>query len=264
MYEGTVLIAVEVVQTLLLVAFLAEYIRLRRSALYAVRSVGKKMECDDLIDQLLSEDPPAKTAVALPQTKCDADPEKKRARLAAIVAGGTAKKYLGKQPTLAQIDEMTDVEIQKYYTRYEARLGASMTKTLGNSALQMYALAAGRLLPIPPENHTQLVADLEDDPFVEHALTTACCEMYYRYGMYLAPLTAAMTTAKHCRFGDRACTETEHGDPDGRDDVGAAGHSSGRIDNTASGRIDDTASGRIDDTASGRVDDGQGDEGDDS
>ena len=56
------------------------------------------MECDDSIDQLLSEDPPAETAVALPQTKCDADPEKKRARLAAIVAGGTAKKYLGKQP----------------------------------------------------------------------------------------------------------------------------------------------------------------------
>ena len=137
MYEGTVLIAV--VQTLLLVAFLAKYIRLRRSASHAVRSVGKKMECDDLIDQLLSEDPPTGTAVALPQTKCDAaqnDPEKKRARLAAIVAGGTAKKYLGKQPTLAQIDELTDVEIQKYYTRYEARLGASMTKTLGNSALQ--------------------------------------------------------------------------------------------------------------------------------
>ena len=77
MYEGTVLIAIGAVQTLLLVAFLVEYIRLRSSVLYAVRSVGKKMECDDLIDQLLSEDPPA---VALPQTKCDADPEKKRAR----------------------------------------------------------------------------------------------------------------------------------------------------------------------------------------
>ena len=66
MCEGTALIAVEIVQTLLLVAFLAEYIRLRRSALHVVRSVGKKMECDDLIDQLLSEDPPAGTAVALP------------------------------------------------------------------------------------------------------------------------------------------------------------------------------------------------------
>ena len=123
MHEGTVLIAVEVVQTLVLVAFLAEYIRLRRSALHVVRSVGKKMECDDLIDQLLSEDPPAGTAVALPQTKCDADPEKKRARLAAIVAGGTAKKYLGKQPTLAQIDEMTDVEIQPILHPVRGTLG---------------------------------------------------------------------------------------------------------------------------------------------
>ena len=28
-----------------------------------------------------------------------------------------------------------------------------MTKTLGASALQMYVLIAGNLLPIPPENH---------------------------------------------------------------------------------------------------------------
>ena len=98
---------------------------------------------------------------------------------------------------------MGDDEISKHYGRYEARLGASMTKTLGASALQMYALVAGNLLPIPPENHALLVADLEEDPFVEHALTTACCELYYRYGMYLAPLTTAMTTAKHCQFGDR-------------------------------------------------------------
>ena len=128
MYEGTMLIAVEVVQTLLLVDFLAEYIRLRCSVLHAARSVGRKMECDDLIDQLMSEDPPAGTAVALPQTKCDADPEKKRARLAAIVAGGTAKKYLGKQPTLAQIDEMTDVEIQKILHPIRGTLGCLYDK----------------------------------------------------------------------------------------------------------------------------------------
>ena len=121
---------------------------------------------------------------------------------------------------------MADDEISKHYSRYEAHLGASMTKTLGASALQIYALAAGKVLPIPPENHALLVADLEEDPFVEHALTTACCELYYRYGMYLAPLTAAMTTAKHCQFGDQGSpanistdgalsVNIEHGDVDG-------------------------------------------------
>jgi len=44
----------------------------------------------------------------------------------------------------------------------------------------------------------ELVADLEQDPFVSSALQTACCELYYRYGMYLAPLTTAVTTVKHC------------------------------------------------------------------
>ena len=31
---------------------------------------------------------------------------------------------------------MTDDEVSKHYGRYEARLGASMTKTLGSSALR--------------------------------------------------------------------------------------------------------------------------------
>ena len=157
------------------------------------------MDCDDLIDQLL-EDAPASVVPAATNTTPLPQPlpqrqEQKMIRLAAIVAGGTAQKYIGNRLTLAQIDEMGDDEIFKHYGRYEARLGASMTKTLGASALQMYALVAGNLLPIPPENHALLVADFEEDPFVEHALTTACCELYYRYGMYLAPLAAAMTTA---------------------------------------------------------------------
>ena len=191
------------------------------------------MDCDDLIDQLLEEDggvpagavPAVTNTTPLPQLLSQRQ-EQKRTRLAAIVAGGTAQKYIGNRLTLAQIDEMGDDKISKHYSRYEARLGAAMTKTLGASALQMYALAAGKVLPIPPENHALLVADLEEDPFVGHALTTACCELYYRYGMYLAPLTAAMTTAKHCQFGDQGSlanistdgalsVNIEHGEVDG-------------------------------------------------
>ena len=195
-----------------------EYVRLKRIITHAISklklSLTKKMDCDALIDQLLEEDTTTKT-----NTPCETTPlpktqvtdlvdknlqEQKRTRLAAIVAGGTAQKYIGNRLTLAQLDVMSDDEISKHYSRYEARLGASMTKTLGASALQMYALAASTFLPIPPENRPQLVIDLEEDPFVGHALTTACCELYYRYGMYLAPLTAAMTTAKHCQFEDQS------------------------------------------------------------
>jgi len=51
---------------------------------------------------------------------------------------------------------------------------------------------------LPPSRQPELVADLEQDPFLSSALQSACCELYYRYGMYLAPLAAALTTAKHC------------------------------------------------------------------
>ena len=75
-----------------------------------------------------------------------------------------------------------------------------MTKTLGQAILQLYARAAGHVLPIPPASQNLLYTDLENDPFVGHALTTMTCELYHKYGMYLAPITAALTTARYCEF----------------------------------------------------------------
>ena len=226
MWELTQPVILVAVLTILALCSIAsvEYIRLRREVKHVisqlqsiVQTVARKMECDDLIDQVLSLDDLPREREKPAADTSQQEQEQKRARLAAIVAGGTARKYLGKQLTLAQVDEMTDDEVSKHYCRYEARLGASMTKTLGASALQMYSLVAGTFLPIPPENQPQLVSDLIEDPFVEHALTTACCELYYRYGMYLAPLTAAMTTVKHCQFGEkRSLTNTAE---DGRDRI---------------------------------------------
>ena len=43
----------------------------------------------------------------------------------------------------------------------------------------------------------KLIKDLEEDPFLDNALNNACCELYYKYGMFLAPLTTILTTAKH-------------------------------------------------------------------
>ena len=78
-----------------------------------------------------------------------------------------------------------------------------MTKTLGSAALLLYAGVISMFLPIPAENQPVLIADLEGDPFVGHALSSATCELYHRYGMFFAPLTTALTTIKHCQFGHR-------------------------------------------------------------
>ena len=87
--------------------------------------------------------------------------------------------------------------------RYKARLGAAITKTLGSAVLQLYAGVLSMFLPIPAENQPGLIADLEVDPFVGHALSSATCELHHRYGMFLEPLTAALTIIKHCQFGHR-------------------------------------------------------------
>ena len=77
----------------------------------------------------------------------------------------------------------------------------------------------------PIENQPALVADLEADLFVEHARSSATCELYHRYGMFLAPLTAALTTMKHCQLRYK-CPQTinDDGEPT---DGGGGGKSDG-------------------------------------
>lgn len=169
---------------------------------------SRAMDCDELIDELLSEcdgAPAAAPGAATPSAQAPGPPSqsdtRRRERLAALVAGGQARQYLGKAFTVDQIDALDDAEIEKLYARYEARLGAAMTKSLGSAALQLYAWGASIFLPIPVENQPALIADLQDEPFVGQALSSAACELYHRYGMFIAPLTAALTTMKHCQFG---------------------------------------------------------------
>ena len=175
------------------------------------------MQMDELIDGVLGD-------IEGEEVKQEPDAPKRnghRDRLAALAAGGQAKQYLGTAFTVDQINSLKEEEVEKLHARYEARLGSAMTKTLGQAALQLYAGVASLLLPIPPENRSALVQDLEGDPFVGHALGSVACELYHRYGMFLAPLTAALTTAKHCRF--------ERRDPDNISPDGESGDHSGEL-----------------------------------
>ena len=163
-----------------------------------------KMQCEELIEQIIDDGA---------QTDNDAvNNDHLKQRLYAIISGGKAVQYLGKDITILQLDELPNEQILKLYNRYKTRLGASMTKTLGTTILNMYAILAGKVLPIPEENHTKLVADLEDDPFVEHALTTTCCELYFRFGAFLAPITTMITTIKYCQFKNKNDINKHDGD----------------------------------------------------
>ena len=218
---------------------ICEYIRLRRQ-LWNIKRRIVNMELDDIIDDLLEADSGAVAKHdttyqrrAGPETThsvggedtgtTDTKYHQHRERLAALAAGGRARQYLGKALPVDQVDNMEDEEVEKLYGRYEARLGAAMTKTLGAAALQLYTSVASMFLPIPPEEQPELLAELEADPFVEHAVSSATCEMYHRFGMYLAPVTAALTTLRHCRFGHGAHN---------MDDTDVTSEDGGRSDDT--------------------------------
>jgi hypothetical protein len=184
-----------------------EYVRQRRRIVILMRM----MNCDELIDQLLEEHVPEPGGNAGSRGGLRDDDTKaistgdntvchKRNRLAALAARDQARQYLGKPMTVEQIVDAPDDEIVKLYARYESTLGAAMIRTLGAAAVWLYATAAGAILPIPQENQPMLVTDLEADPIVSHALNTAACELYHRCGVYLAPLTVALTTARYCQF----------------------------------------------------------------
>ena len=198
-----------------------EYVRVKRQ-LENIRRFLLPKRMDDLIDEMLEngattevQAPPATSASVTPPSR-----REHRERHAAMAAGGQSGRYLGKALSVEQVDSLGEDEVEKLYARYEARLGADMTRTLGRAAIQLYAAAASMLLPIPPENLPPLMTDLEDDPLVNAALTSAACELYHRYGTLLAPVSAAMTTARHCRFGHQCPRKiSDGGDPgeQGRD-----------------------------------------------
>ena len=48
-----------------------------------------------------------------------------------------------------------------------------MTRALGSAALHLYAGVVSMFLPLPAENQPGLIADLEGDSFVGHALSSA-------------------------------------------------------------------------------------------
>ncbi|GFR75264.1 hypothetical protein ElyMa_002183200 [Elysia marginata] len=129
---------------------------------------------DDVIDQLLEAD--EDVAARCGPARHDNTSAPQREKLATIAAGGQAKQYLGKNWTVEEIDSLSEEEVGKLYARFEARLGAAMTKTLGRAVVQLYVVVASMALPIPPENRELLMADLESDPFVSHALTKKMME----------------------------------------------------------------------------------------
>ena len=125
----------------------------------------------------------------------DNDVRDKRERLVACVLSGNSKMYLGKEYTEQQINEMDCTIVNTLLDRYESVLSAQMTKSLGKSIINLYSNIACSMLDVG--NQQELSTDLECDPFLNTAMQRFTCDLYYRFGALLAPVSVGIITGKH-------------------------------------------------------------------
>lgn len=121
--------------------------------------------------------------------------ETKRQKLIECVLMGNSKTYLGKRYTEEQINDLKQEDIEKLFNAYEGKLSGQMVKSLGKSIIKMYSVSASSLLGI--ENQCELRDDLENDPFLNSALQRFTCDLYYKYGYFIAPLSVGLITSRH-------------------------------------------------------------------
>ena len=119
----------------------------------------------------------------------------KKQKLLECVLTGNSKLYLGKIYTEEQINKLNTEEVEKLFSIYKAKLSGQMVKSLGKSIIHMYSMGACAALGI--NNQDALSDDLENDPFLNSALQRFTCGLYYRFGSFLAPLSAGLITGRH-------------------------------------------------------------------
>ena len=85
--------------------------------------------------------------------------------------------------------------MEKLFNNYEAKLSGQMVHSLGCSIINMYLMGACAALGI--SNQDALSEDPENDPFLNYALQRFTCELYYRFGLFLAPLSVGIITSRH-------------------------------------------------------------------
>ena len=119
----------------------------------------------------------------------------KRKKLLECVFTGNSELYLGKVYTEDQLAKLSEEEVEKLFNNYEANLSGQMIKSLGRSIINIYSMGACSALGIT--NQEAQSEDLENDQFLNSALQRFTCELYYRFGLFLAPLSVGIIMSRH-------------------------------------------------------------------
>ena len=119
-----------------------------------------------------------------------------REQLAVLVSTGKSKEAIGVQLTHEQLKRLTDKEVEKYYKRYESFVGSKTTESMVDSLLTL--LTRGLQTVIEIDDVDAMKKELKEDFIINKEMTDFVGGLSLKYGKFLAPISAALITAKHC------------------------------------------------------------------
>ena len=121
-----------------------------------------------------------------------------REQLAVLVSTGKSKEAIGVQLTHEQLKRLTDKEVEKYYKRYETFVGSKTTESMVDSLLTL--LTRGLQMVVEIDDIDAMKKELKEDFIINKEMTDFVGSLSLKYGKFLAPISAALITAKHIDF----------------------------------------------------------------
>ena len=141
--------------------------------------------------------------------------EDKRRTIQSLVAGGTSKKFLGKEFTLEKVENMKQEEVEKAHNKYEAIYSSMMTKDLKSGMIYSFTRGLNYFVPLHTE---KLNTVLNEDALLDTWLTTTACNIYQTFGSMLVPITTSLKVLQHINIDGRESTTSELGHWGDRDE----------------------------------------------
>ncbi|KAL9972880.1 hypothetical protein ACROYT_G019265 [Oculina patagonica] len=118
-----------------------------------------------------------------------------RKKLAILVSKGKATEAIGVQINHEQVKRLSDKQVEKYFKRYEAYVGAKTNDSLIDSFICLVTKVIGMAVNIKDVNDYQ--KELKNDYIISKELSTLAGGLALRCGRFLAIGNAALITTKH-------------------------------------------------------------------
>ena len=93
---------------------------------------------------------------------------------------------------LDSIEKLNNEEIKELYAIYETKRGSEVTKSLGNTMINILTHVADELVKLQSTyelDSKQLSDELNDNELLKESLNEYACESYHMLGGWLVPIT---------------------------------------------------------------------------